>query len=136
MAQNKVNINTFQYVDLDISFAANPATGDVALKVGDFAVIQSVKNLIFTAFFERPFRPALGSGVEQQLFKPGTALKAVHLKTRIEEVLNNFEPRISLVDVVVTTNPVYKAFFATISFFIRNNTNPTTVTIPLMQRIR
>jgi hypothetical protein len=51
------------YSDFDLSFAANPVTGDVAKKYDVNAVKQSLKTLVLTRFYERPFQPKLGSPI-------------------------------------------------------------------------
>ena len=60
---------TRQYKDLDLAFTMHPIKKDVTKHVDEMAVINSVKNLISTSRYERPFQPLLGSGVRNLLFE-------------------------------------------------------------------
>ena len=65
---NKSKKSTRTYIDLDLDFTRHPVTNDV-VKITDVeAVKRSVKNLINTQFYERPFHPELGCGVRDMLF--------------------------------------------------------------------
>ena len=74
---------TRTFRDLDLNFTKNPATKDVSVRVGDQAVIRSVRNLINLAFYEKPFHPEIGSSVRQMLFEPLSPLTAQNLKGKI-----------------------------------------------------
>lgn len=131
----KVKTNTRQYTDLDLSLTKHPVTGDIAIKTGDNAVITSVRNLILTNFYERPYHPEIGSGVSQMLFENATPLTAQYLKKMIEDVITNFEPRASLTSVVVTIQPEQNYFEVKIGMFINNNSSPTNLTV-FLERTR
>ena len=118
---------TRTFRDLDLNFTKNPATKDVSVRVGDQAVIRSVRNLINLAFYEKPFHPEIGSSVRQMLFEPLSPLTAQNLKTAITDVIKNFEPRAGLRDVVVQSNIDQNRFDVSISFYIVNSTTPVTV---------
>ena len=134
MVQNVIP-NTVTYSDIDISFEANPATGDILRKSGDFAVIQSLKNLVRSNFYDRPFHPNLGGSVTQFLFENPDPLVLESIRTSIEEVINNFEPRVNLVEVSVVSNPYSRRIEASMTFFIINNTEPTNISV-FLTRVR
>lgn len=92
-----------KYKDLDLDFGRNVVTNDVNKLTDVIAVKRSVRNLINTSHFERPFHPELGSSVRAMLFEPMTPLTALNLQRKVQEVLVNFEPRIRLVQ--ITANP-------------------------------
>ena len=69
-------------------------TNDVNRLTDVEAVKRSVRNLINTNHYERPFHPEIGSDVRAMLFEPMTPLTALNLQRKVAEVLNNFEPRI------------------------------------------
>ena len=83
------------YKDLDLDFGRNPLTNDVNKLTDVEAVKRSVINLINTNNYERPFHPEIGSGLRGMLFEPISPLTAIGLQRKVEEVLINFEPRIS-----------------------------------------
>lgn len=131
----KVSTNTRKYVDLDLSFEKHPVTGDIAMATGDSAILKSVRNLLFINFYERPFHPEKGSGVPQKLFEHISPITAQTLKTLIETAITNFEPRVRLIEVGVAAYPNRHYFVATISFYIRNNSQPTVLS-QILQKVR
>jgi len=133
MAQIKTR--TRIYRDLDLNFNPHPVTGDVTMRIGDNAVISSVKNLILTGFYERRFHPEIGSGVRQMLFENADPLTAQGLKKAITEVLTNFEPRVDINEVIVQVTPDQNQFQVILEFFILNNTEPTVVDF-FLERVR
>ena len=133
MAQ--VQTKTRTYRDLDLNFNPHPVTGDVTMRIGDNAVISSVKNLILTGFYERPFHSEIGSGVRQMLFENADPLTAQALKKAIMEVIDNFEPRVNINEVIVQVTPDQNQFQVILEFFILNNTEPTVVDF-FLERVR
>ena len=92
------------YSDIDLFFGPKIGSKDIS-KLTDFtAVKRSVRNLVLTNFYEKPFHPEIGSGVRDILFEPMTPLTAHVLTRKIEEVIENFEPRAILVGVRATPN--------------------------------
>ena len=114
------------YSDLDLSFGAHPITGDVVKKYDVNAVKQSLKVMILTQYYERPFQPKLGSPVYGMLFDNVDQITANSLKLRIELLINKFEPRVrsQQVDVV----PLYdeNAFEITMYFYVIGVADPVT----------
>ena len=100
---NKSQRANVTYKDLDLDFGRNIATNDVNKLTDVNAVKRSVRNLINTSHYDRPFHPELGSSVRSMLFEPMSPLTALNLQRKVQEVLMNFEPRIKLVQ--VTANP-------------------------------
>jgi phage baseplate assembly protein W len=124
-----------EYRDLDLKFIPHPITGDVVVKTGDAAIIASLKNLILTNFYERPFHPEKGSGVKQMLFENADPLTAQYLKKAIYEVVENFEPRVTLRDVVVQIAPDNNKFEVILNFYIENKAEPVTIDF-FLERVR
>ena len=123
------------YRDLDLDFAANSATKDIQKLTDVEAVKRSVRNLINTNHFERPFHPEIGSNVRAMLFELVTPLTALNLQRKVEEVLVNFEPRIKLVQIVARPNIDANAYNLTISFYVIGTTQPVTVET-FLERLR
>lgn len=99
---SKIRARSNLYTDFDFNFIANPNNGDVSKKVDTEAIKQSVRNLILTNRGERPFQPALGSRVRGLLFELGDPFTALELQKEIAITIENFEPRVKLLDVRVT----------------------------------
>ncbi len=108
------------YKDISLSFERNLATQDIIQKTDIEAVKQSVKNLILTNHYERPFHPEIGSSVRSILFEPINPITASTLTRLIGEVIANFEPRARLVGVDARPNFDDNAYEVTISFYVVN----------------
>ena len=132
---NKSKKSVRTYVDLNLDFTRHPVTNDV-VKIEDVeAVKRSVRNLINTNFYERPFHPELGCGVRDLLFENYTPLTGIFIKRKIQEVLTNFEPRARLSSINVNEQMDRNAIDVTVNFYVLNLPNPVSVTTTL-QRIR
>ena len=112
--------STRLYSDLGLSFERNVATKDLIVKKDVDAVKQSVRNLILTNHYERPFHPEIGSNVTALLFEPMNPITANVLQRTIAEVIENFEPRARLVSVIASAQPDRNAYEVTISFYVVN----------------
>jgi phage baseplate assembly protein W len=123
------------YSDLDFSFTKTPGRNDIALSYDDMAVVRAVRYLLLTKHYERPFQPNLGSGIEQLLFEPISPITAATLKTEIESVITNHEPRVSLVQVTIDEDIDRNAYSITIEFYIGNNVQTTSVNL-ILERTR
>ena len=108
------------YSDLGLSFERNVATNDLIVKKDVDAVKQSIRNLILTNHYERPFHPEIGSNVTALLFEPMNPITANVLQRNIAEVIENFEPRARLVSVIASSQPDRNAYEVTISFYVVN----------------
>ena len=132
---NKSKKSTRTYVDLDLDFTRHPVTNDV-VKITDVeAVKRSVRNLINTQFYERPFHPELGCGVRDMLFENYTPMTGIFMRRKIEEVLRNYEPRANLSSIQVNEQMDRNAIDVVVNFYVLNLPNPVSVTTTL-QRIR
>ena len=123
------------YSDLDFYFTSTTGRKDIALSYDEMAVIRSVRYLLLTKNFERPFQSNIGSRIESLLFEPVDALTAQSLKSEIENVLDKFEPRVSLVQVTIYEKPDDNAYSVTIQFYIVNNVEPTAINL-ILERTR
>ena len=89
-----VDVSTLRsFRDLDLNFTSHPIRKDVNSFSNEYAIINSIKNLIFTQHYERPFQPELGSNLRRMLFEPIDAITAAQIEREITEVVRNFEPR-------------------------------------------
>lgn len=123
--------STRTFSDLDFNFTRHPVTNDVVRKLDEEAIKQSVKNLVLTQNYERPFHSEIGSQIRGLLFEPASPMTAMLLKRAISDTIINFEPRVSLVDVSVRYTPDSNAISVTIEFVILNTTKPIIVSFAL-----
>ena len=132
--KSKKSVRSF-YKDLDLDFTRNVVTNDV-VKIEDVnAVKRSVKNLIQTNHYERPFHPELGCGIRELLFENFTPLTGIFIRRKVEEVITNYEPRARLSQVTVNEQPDRNGIEVTVYFYVMNIPEPVSVTT-LLQRIR
>lgn len=115
---NKSKRTTRLYKDLDLDFGRNAVTNDVNSLEDAEAVKRSVRNLINTSHYERPFHPEVGSNVRAMLFEPMTPLVALNLQRKVQEVLVNFEPRAKLVQIIANPDIDRNAYGLQISFYV------------------
>ena len=135
MAQPIVISRSPDYSDLDLDFIAHPTTKDVLVKTGETAIKRSMRNLILTNFYEKPFRPGIGSSAVKLLFDNMTPLVSNFLENAIYEVIRNYEPRVEVLRVVVVPDYDNNGYSAKIDFIIINRNQPLTTTI-FLERVR
>ena len=124
------------YSDIDLFFGPKTGSKDIS-KVIDFtAVKRSVRNLILTNPYEKPFHPEIGSGVRDILFELMTPITAYVLTMKIEEVIENFEPRARLVGVRAIPNLDNNAYEVTIEFYVVNAPTELVTMEVLLERVR
>lgn len=90
-----------RYSDLSLQMIPHPQKRDIIPLKGEMAVKNAIKNLLLTNFFERPFNSTLGANLRGLLFEPADAITKLALENGIRNVLDNHEPRIDNVNVIV-----------------------------------
>ena len=123
------------YKDLDLDFGRNTVTNDVNKLTDVEAVKRSVRNLINTNHFERPFHPEIGGNVRALLFENITPLTSLNLQRKVEEVLNNFEPRAKITQILADPDIDRNGYKLTIKFYVIGIQNPITVET-FLERLR
>jgi phage baseplate assembly protein W len=129
------NTLTNIYSDIDLTFTPQPVTGDVSLVLDSRAVVNSVRNLLLTNFYDRPWQPGIGSNVTGLLFEPMSGITSTSLVREITDVIKNFEPRAKVNNVLVTEDYLNNGYNVSMSFFIGNSVQPTTITV-FLERVR
>ena len=130
-------INSVVYKDIDTLFAAHPVTGKLNTLTNNQAVARAVKNLVLTNKGERPYQPFLGGNIRSRLFdlaSNGSEIE-VDIRTDIEDVIREYEPRAELIDVFVVENIDRNAIEVSIKFRAVNQTDPEVVSF-FLTRVR
>ena len=122
------------YSDLDLSLRLHPIRKDIVPLKDDQALKNSVKNLILTNFFERPFQSNLGGNLRGILFEPADAITELALEDNIKRVLKK-EPRIKTLFVEVTDLADNNAYRITVKFLIKQFDTASQVEI-VLRRLR
>ena len=131
--------STYIYKDLSLYFTPNPVSGDVTMVTDVQDIKRSVRNLVLTNRFEKPFHPEVASHVRDLLFEPFSPVTINLLRNRIETVLENYEPRVTLTDVEVE-DPDFQRMDnnelnVRIFFTLKNDPEIQTVDV-LLERLR
>ncbi len=90
------------FKDVSMSFKVNPLNNDLVALKNTNAIARSVRNIILTSPGEKFFNPDFGSNVSKLLFENLDEVTALAIRDEIETAINNYEPRVSLIDVEVT----------------------------------
>ena len=132
---NESNRTSRTFKDLDLDFGLNSVTKDVNKLTDAESIKRSVRNLINTNNYERPFHPEIGSGIRGLLFETSTELTTHFMQQKIAEILNQYEPRIILTGVKVRADDNRNAYNCTISFLIVGSQEPVEVDT-FLERLR
>ena len=117
---NKSKRSSRIFSDLNLDFVQNPASKDIQ-KIEDVdAVKRSVRNLINTNYYERPFRPSLGSNLRAMLFELYSPQMSHAISKEIDLLIKNYEPRARLVNVKTNSDPERNGYEVSISFYVVN----------------
>ena len=123
------------FKDLNLDFQQNTATKDIQKITDVESVKRSVRNLINTNHYEKPFHPEIGSNLRGMLFELMSPQMNHLITKQIENLINNYEPRCRLVQ--VHTQPEFErnGYNVQISFYVQNYPNPVVVE-SFLERLR
>lgn len=129
-----VTSRTKDYSDVDATFELR-STGDLYRKIDAASVKQGVKNVILTNWFEKPFAPRFGANLQQMLFELVDEDSGYLIERRIEEAIENHEPRASLINVFADVANDNNSIFVRVVFKVVN-TNETITLETRITRVR
>lgn len=124
-----------KYSDIDLDFGAHPITKDVLKKTNENAIAASIRNLLLTAHYERPFNPELGSNLQKFLFEPIDNVTTSLIQDSIFRTITNFEPRVTIQEVVAVPNYEEQRYDVSVTFFVKNTLEPLTINF-FLERVR
>ena len=124
----------YSFIIPDTTFSYS-TPGDISIKTDDNAIKASIRNLISTMNYERPFNSKLGSQARAIFFEIVTPMTSIILKKSVTDVIRNFEPRVVVNDVQVSINSETHDAYITVYFTIINTTQPLQVTV-ILERTR
>jgi hypothetical protein len=124
-----------KFSDFNLDFTAHPVTKDVTKKLNENAIAQSIRNLLLTNFYERPFKPQLGSNLKKFLFEPIDNVTTSLIQDAIFETLRNYEPRVTVQEVVAAPNYDEQRYDVSVTFFVKNSAESLTINF-FLERVR
>jgi phage baseplate assembly protein W len=126
MATNKTT-----WSDISAIFGINPLTGDIPLVTDINAVKFAMKCLVLTNYYERPFHSEIGSPISRMLFENITDVLIITLRQGLANLINTYEPRVNLIDIIVIPSPDNNFIYITIYFSLKNTTKQLQLDIAL-----
>tara|TARA_B100000123_G_scaffold216088_1_gene164532 strand:+ start:244 stop:633 length:390 start_codon:yes stop_codon:yes gene_type:complete len=113
-----------EFSDISLSFEANPVTGDIVKVKDDISVKQSIKTLILTEYFEVPFQKSKGTKIRKILFELMDEESTELLRKEIIRIIQTYEPRANLMDVIIEPVPDGNKYLIKIIFSMINTLEP------------
>ena len=92
------------FKDISMSFKFSPLSGDLITLKNENAIARAVRNIVLTTPGEKLFDPDFGSSVSEILFENVDDITAVAIQDEIKSSLQNYEPRVEIIDVIVDPN--------------------------------
>ncbi len=84
------------------------ADGTIAEAIYEEDIRQAIRIILGTNPGERVMRPDFGAGLNAFVFEPVNTTTLALIKTRVEEALIDWEPRIDVEEVKVTSDPAQR----------------------------
>ena len=134
-ANNDITRNVKQYRDLDLFFSRK-SNKDVNRVTDIQAVKRSVRNLILLNSYEKPFHPEIAGDIRGLLFELMTPLTAAVIARKVQDVIENFEPRARLVGVNTTPDFDRNAYEVGVYFYVANAPTELVEVTQLLERLR
>ena len=134
-ANNDITRNVKQYRDLDLFFSKK-SNKDVNKVTDVESVKRSVRNLILLNSYEKPFHPEIAGDVRALLFENMTPLTSAVIARKIQDVIENFEPRARLTGVNVVPDFDRNAYDVTVYFYVVNTPTELVDMSIMLERIR
>ena len=123
------------YSDFTNYLDFNPVSEDVAVKLNENSIKQSIKNILFTDRGERFFQPNLGGNIRAMLFENITPQLLVSMKQQISTTIKTHEPRCNLIDVVCSAAEDENGVYVSIVFNVINKQEPVVLEV-VLERVR
>jgi predicted component of type VI protein secretion system len=133
---NSSDRNVRQYADLDLFFGKKSSNSDVSEVTDIQAVKRSIRNLVLLNTYEKPFHPEISSGVRDMLFELMTPVSAAILARKIQDVIENFEPRARLVGVRSIPDYDRNSYTVSIEFYVVNTPTELGYLTLFLERLR
>ena len=135
-ANKDISRNVRQYSDLDLFFGKRTVGSDVNKVTDVQAVKRSVRNLVLLNTYDKPFHPEIAGGVREMLFEPMTPIIASIIARKVEDVIDNFEPRARLVGVRATPDLDRNAYELSVHFYVVNAPTELVDLTVMLERLR
>ena len=127
---------TKQYTDLDLFFGRKTSDNDVRKVTDAQAVKRSIRNLVQLNVYDKPFHPEIAGGIREMLFENMSPLTAHTIARKVEDVINNFEPRARLVSVRAFPDLDRNSYEVSVEFYVVNTPTELVDMSLMLERLR
>ena len=121
--------------DIPLNLTVHPVTGNLKVLTNAESIKQSVKNIVLTNFYERPYNPEFGGDILSQLFENMDPITEYNISKNIRVSLENHEPRAIVDDIITTVYDDQNALTVKIKFSVQTIPEPLEVNV-LLERVR
>jgi phage baseplate assembly protein W len=139
LPQNRITPRTRKvetvYADFHKDLTTNPFSNDLALKTDEEAIKESLKNIILMDKGEKLFQPSFGGNIRAMLFELNSPATIKLIQEQIKSTINNYEPRVQLIDVEVYSLIDDNKIAIKIIYALRNREEPVQVEF-ILERVR
>lgn len=119
------------YSDFYTNFNVHPQNKRLVKYVNEDAVKRSIRNLILTEKYDRPFQPEIGCRIKSLLFENMSDIIVEEIKSVIRETIETYEPRARVLDIIVQSNESRQSYDVYIYFEVINKVDPVSISITL-----
>ena len=131
--QNKITARRW-YTDIDLNLTPHPSSKDLTLKYDKDAVKRSLRNIMLTNDYERPFRPNFGTNLRGLLFELADDITKFEIRNQITEAIQNYEPRV-VIDKIYLNEDRSNNMFVNVHYGVRGVQEPQELEV-ILQRVR
>lgn len=131
--QNKITARRW-YTDIDLNLTPHPSSRDLTLKYDKDAVKRSLRNIMLTNDYERPFRPNFGANLRGLLFELADDITKLEIRNQITEAIEDYEPRV-VIDKIYLNEDKSNNMFVNIHYGVRGVIEPQELEV-ILQRVR
>ncbi len=131
--QNKLTARKW-YTDVDFNLTPHPSSGDLILKTDKEAVKRSVRNIMLTNNYERPFKPNFGANLRGLLFELADDMTKTQIRRQIVDSLQMLEPRVSVENIYLTSTG-HNALHVNVHYGVVGIAEPQELEV-ILERIR
>jgi len=123
------------YSDFKKDLSISPLSSDLSVFKNEDSVKEAIKNLVLTDRGERLMQPNIGGNIRAMLFENMTPAGLKLIEEQVRSVIEIYEPRAEVMDVIVNGNLDDNAVKVTIKFYVTNQEQPVELNV-FLERTR
>ncbi len=107
-----------EFKDISMTFQSNPLNDDLIGLKNENAISRSLRNIVYTLPGEKFFTPSFGSRISGSLFENIDDITGDVINDEIKNSINNWEPRVEILDVITEPDPDNNSYNVSIEYEI------------------